>query len=530
MPAGTYYDSLRQQIGKPGRQLGNHSTDAASFIMERQRMITAVLPRSHHPRFERFLEELLRNPLIRKAVLLHSGDPGRLPPRCEAVAVDGPVSGGTWNSLVAGAATRYLLFFSDAAGVRTDPHAPDRLIEAAEAAGAGVAYADYAEISGKAIREHPLNDYQTGSLRDGFDFGPLILLSRAAARSAIRKYGEMPAYRWAGWYDLRLKISADHDLFHLPERLSMIEATPAEAGKDGRAHFAYVDPRNRPLQEEMEAVATAHLKRIGAWLAPEFSEVPPSADPFPVEASVIIPVRNRVRTVADAVQSAFAQRTDFPFNVIVVDNHSTDGTTAVLAGLAGRNPALKHCVPERYDLSIGGCWNEAIFSAACGRYAVQLDSDDLYRGEDVLKRLVDLLRGENCAMAIGAYTLVDEWLREIPPGLIDHREWTDANGRNNALRINGLGAPRAFATAALRRIGFPNVGYGEDYAVALRLSREYRIGRIYESLYLCRRWAGNTDAALSVEQANRHDHYKDRLRTLEIRARRKMNEVTGWKP
>ncbi len=491
-------------------------------------MITAVLPRSYDPHFERFLEELLRNPLIRKVVLLHSGDPGFLPPRCKAMTVDGAASGGTWNALLVGAETRYLLFCPDAAGVRLDPRAPDRLIEAAEA-GAGVVYADYAEATGERCREHPLNDYQMGSLRDGFDFGPLILLSRAAARRAIRKYGEIPAYRWAGWYDLRLKISADCDLFHLPERLSLIEASPAEAGTGGGGHFAYVDPRNRPFQEEMEAAATAHLKRIGAWLAPEFRDVPSSAEPFPVEASVVIPVRNRVRTVADAVGSALAQRTDFPFNVIVVDNHSTDGTTALLAGLGGRRPALKHRIPGRRDLTIGGCWNEAIYSDLCGRYAVQLDSDDLYRGDDVLQRLVDLLRRGDSAMAVGAYTLVDERLREIPPGLIDHREWTDANGRNNVLRIDGLGAPRAFATEALRRIGFPNVGYGEDYAVALRLSREYRVGRIYDSLYLCRRWEGNTDATRSVEQTNRHNHYKDRLRTLEIRARRKMSGVTGWK-
>jgi hypothetical protein len=491
-------------------------------------MITAVFPRNHHPRFERFLEELLANPLIRKVVLLRTGAPGRLPLRCEAMAVDGPISGGTWNALLASLGTPYLLFCPDAAGVCLDPRAPDRLIAAVEA-GAGMAYADYAEAVGERTREHPLNDYQIGSLRDGFDFGPLILLSRAAARRAIRKYGEIPAYRWAGWYDLRLKISADNDLFHLPERLSLIEASPAEAGTDGGAHFAYVDPRNRPFQEEMEAAATAHLKRIGAWLAPEFRDVPSSAEPFPVEASVVIPVRNRIRTVADAVQSALSQRTDFSFNVIVVDNHSTDGTTELLAGLAGRSPALEHRVPIRRDLTIGGCWNEAIYSDFCGRYAVQLDSDDLYRGEDVLQRLVDLLRRRNCAMAVGAYTLVDERLREIPPGLIDHREWTEANGRNNALRIDGLGAPRAFATEVLRRVGFPNVGYGEDYAVALHLCRVYRVGRIYDSLYLCRRWEGNTDAARSVEQANRHDHYKDRLRTLEIRARRKMNGATGWK-
>ncbi len=496
-------------------------------------MITAVLSGSHPHRWARLPEELLRNPLVRKAVVLHSGEPGNFPPRCEALTVVDAFSGGTWNTILERVATRYVLFFPDAAGVHPDLRATDRLIQTAEATGAGAVYADYAEVCGETLREHPVNDYQAGSLRDGFDFGPLILLSTAAARRAVRKYGKIPAYRWAGWYDLRLKISTDRDLFHLPERLSTVDVEPAaaegqKAGAGG--HFAYVEPGNRLLQEEMEAAVTAHLERIGAFLAPEFRDVPPSADSFPVEASVVIPVRNRVSTIADALASALSQRTDFPFNVIVVDNHSTDGTTERLAGLAAYHPALKHLVPKRRDLSIGGCWNEAIFTDLCGRYAVQLDSDDLYRGDDALQRLVDLLRKGDCAMAVGSYTLVDEQLQEIPPGLIDHREWTDANGRNNALRINGLGAPRAFDTSLLRRIGFPNVGYGEDYAVALRLSREYRIGRIYDSLYFCRRWGGNTDASLSVEQMNRHDHYKDRLRTLEIRARRKINGVKGWMP
>ena len=488
-------------------------------------MITAVLSGSHPRGWESVLENLLRNPLVRKAVVLHSGEPGICPPRCERLAVDGPVSGKTWNSILSGIATRYILFFPDMAGIRFDPRAPDRLFETAEATGAGMVYADTADLIGDTLREHPLNDYQPGSLRDSFDFGPLILLSTAAARLAIRKYGEIPPYRWAGWYDLRLKISADRDLFHLPEWLSTVDRD----GQREAAHFAYVDPRNRAVQEEMEAAATAHLKRIGAFLEPEFSDLPPCTHSFPVEASVVIPVRNRVRTVADAVASALSQRTEFSFNVIVVDNHSTDGTTPLLKDLAAHQTVLQQIIPERRDLSIGGCWNEAIFSSACGRYAVQLDSDDLYDGKEVLQRLVGLLRRGDCAMAVGSYTLVNEQLEEILPGLIDHREWTDANGRNNALRINGLGAPRAFATAVLRRIGFPNVGYGEDYAVALRLSREYRIGRIYESLYLCRRWEGNTDAALSVEQMNRHDRYKDRLRTVEIRARRKMNGVRGWR-
>jgi GT2 family glycosyltransferase len=494
-------------------------------------MITAVLSGRNPLRWARLAEELHRNPLLRKTFVLQAGEPGDVPPRCDRLAVADPLSGGTWNRILDRVATPYILFIPDADGVHPDLRAPDRLVQTAEATGAGVVYADYAEVGGETLREHPVNDYQRGSLRDGFDFGPLILLSTAAARRAIRKEGKIPAYRWAGWYDLRLKISADRDLFRLPERLSIVHRE-LETVKGGKARaeglFAYVDPANRAAQEEMEAAVTAHLKRIGAFLAPEFRDLPPTAASFPVEASVVIPVRNRIRTIGDAVASALSQRTNFPFNVLVVDNRSTDGTTERLAALAGHHPALKHLVPKRRDLTIGGCWNEAVFSELCGRFAVQLDSDDLYRGDDALQRMVDRLRRGDCAMAVGSYTLVDGQLQEIPPGLIDHREWSDANGRNNALRINGLGAPRAFDTSLLRRVGFPNVGYGEDYAVALRLSREYRIGRIYDSLYFCRRWEGNTDASLSIEQTNRHDHYKDRLRTMEIRARRKMNGVRGW--
>jgi len=253
-------------------------------------------------------------------------------------------------------------------------------------------------------------------------------------------------------------------------------------------------------------------------------EVPRCTEAFPVCASVVIPVRNRLRTVAEAVESALSQETDFSFNVIVVDNHSTDGTTRVLSDLARRHHILKHLVPARTDLAIGGCWNQAVYSEDCGRYAVQLDSDDLYSDPHTLQKVVDLLRSGDFAMVIGSYTLVDAGLNVIPPGLVDHREWTERNGRNNALRINGLGAPRAFDTALLRRMGgFLNVGYGEDYEMALRLSRRYRIGRIYESLYLCRRWEGNTDAAPSIEERNRNDAFKDQVRTLEILARRGMN-------
>jgi glycosyltransferase involved in cell wall biosynthesis len=266
------------------------------------------------------------------------------------------------------------------------------------------------------------------------------------------------------------------------------------------------------------------LKKVGAYLPPNFTEVEQTATSFPVEASVVIPVRDRRETIAEAVKSALLQETGFPFNVIVVDNHSTDGTTAILSDLAKQYSRLKYIIPVRTDLGIGGCWNEALYAQDCGRYAVQLDSDDLYSNPHTLQTMVGMLRRGNYAMVIGSYTLVDSSLKEIPPGLIDHREWTEENGHNNALRINGLGAPRAFDTGLMRKIGFLNVSYGEDYAAALRICREYRIGRIYESLYLCRRWSGNSDAALSTEERNRNDAFKDKIRTEEIAARQKMNQ------
>ena len=358
---------------------------------------------------------------------------------------------------------------------------------------------------------HPHIDYQCGSIRDGFEFGPLVAVSVQAARQSKI---ESP-WKWGGLYDLRLRISEKHAVVRIPEPL--YSALIVDQRPTGQKQFDYVDPRNRDFQSEMELIATEHLKRIGAWLPPDFEKVPAAAETFPVKASVVIPVRNRERTILDAVQSALTQRADFTFNVIVVDNHSTDRTTEILRGI--NDPRLKHVVPERRDLGIGGCWNEAVCSTDCGQYAIQLDSDDLYIDDTVLRRIVGELEAGPYAMVVGSYTMVDFSLKEIPPGLIDHREWSRANGRNNALRINGLGAPRAFNTSVLRRIGFPNVSYGEDYAVALRISRNYEIGRIYEPLYLCRRWEGNSDSALPLEVANRYDLYKDWLRTVEIRAR-----------
>ena len=296
------------------------------------------------------------------------------------------------------------------------------------------------------------------------------------------------------------------------------------------SHFAYVAAVNFARQKKLEKVATGYLKLTGAYLAARALKAPRASERFPVEASIVISVLNRKKTISDAFQSALRQETNFDFNIVAVDNHSTDGTTQIIKKMASKNQRITQITPERRDLGIGGCWNEAIYSPYCGRYAVQLDSDDLYSSPTTLQKIVDVLRKGNYAMVVGAYSIVNEQLKQIPPGLIDHREWTQANGHNNLLRVNGMGAPRAFNTAVIRKIGFPNVSYGEDYAVGLRIAREYKIGRIYESLYLCRRWPENTDAGLSVEKQNRNDIYKDELRTMEIEARQAMNSFLETSP
>jgi Glycosyl transferase family 2 len=402
------------------------------------------------------------------------------------------------------AADSEVLFLGDSrVSIESEPNLFDRMVQVMMDTAAGWVYADAAG--------HPRIDYQRGSIRDSFEFGPVVGVSVHAAREA----GLDSTLKWGGLYDLRLRISERHAIVRIPEPLYC--AAMVDARTTGEKQFDYVDPRNRDYQIEMERIATAHLKRIGAWLPPHFEKVPPAQETFPVRASVVIPVRNRERTILNAVQSALRQSTDFAFNVIVVDNHSTDRTTEILRG--ADDSRLEHLIPERRDLGIGGCWNEAIYSRHCGQYAVQLDSDDQYIDERVLGRIVAELETGPYAMVIGSYTMVDFSLNEMAPGLIDHREWSRENGRNNALRVNGLGAPRAYNTSVLRRVGFPNVSYGEDYAVALRISRDYEIGRIYESVYLCRRWEGNSDSALPLEVANRYDLYKDWLRTVEIQAR-----------
>jgi hypothetical protein len=481
--------------------------------------LTVILPSVPDIQFENTLQCFIDSPVVEQIYLVQSGEYARSHKKCKIVQSKGFTSGKTLNRLLGKVRTKYFLILVQPRIIELGQNTLQRMLDVAEQTQAGMVYADYYERKNDERIQHPVNEYQLGSIRDGFEFGPLVLFSTRAVEKACERYGRIANVASAGFYDLRLKVAVDHRLFHIQEFLYTQTAVGPSAG--GGKQFDYVDLKNRHVQKEMETVATQHLKHIGAYLKPKFEKVPTVKIPSPVEASVIIPVRNRLNTIGDAVKSILDQKTDFSFNCIIIDNHSTDGTTYLLQELARGREQVKLLVPERTDLGIGGCWNEALNSEFCGRYAIQLDSDDLYNGPHTLQKIVDEFRCGNYAMVIGSYSLVNMKLEELPPGLIDHREWTPSNGRNNALRINGLGAPRAFNTAVLRATGgFPNVSYGEDYAAALRLSRQYQIGRIYKSLYLCRRWEGNSDADLSIEQVNLNDEYKDKIRTIEILARR----------
>lgn len=412
---------------------------------------------------------------------------------------------------------QYILLNISGREVTITDEAAERLKECARANGAGMVYSDYIKaIGADATVPAPLIDIQSGSLRDDFDFGALVLLSPAGIDSYLAFSGQ--EFRTAGFYQLRLAIQRSLPIVRLPQPLYTIAETDFRTS--GQKQFDYVNPRNRDVQIEMEAACTEHLKLIDGYIKPGAgASVNTDEGSFPVLASVIIPVRNRERTIADAVKSALSQQLDGPYNVIVVDNHSTDGTTEILDKLAIEDSRLIHIIPESTDLGIGGCWNLAVNDSRCGRFAVQLDSDDLYSGPHTLQKVVDKFREGGYSMVIGSYRMCNFNLETLPPGIIDHKEWTDENGPNNALRINGLGAPRAFYTPIVRKIGFPNVSYGEDYAVAIRIAGEYRIGRIFDELYLCRRWEGNSDAALSPEKVNANNLYKDSLRTEELNRR-----------
>ena len=410
----------------------------------------------------------------------------------------------------------YVMFNTSSRMSVLGPGAADRILAVAQDTDADLLYADYFEVRDGSIRRHPLADCQRGSLRDDFDFGPLLVFKVSSLKEAVASM-ETPR-RYGALYDLRLRMKI---IVHINEYI--YKAVETDLRASGRKQFDYVDPKNRDVQIEMEEICTDALKRMGAYLEPSFRPVPLDAGEYSVEMSVVIPVRDRARTVADAVRSALSQETDFSYNVIVVDNHSSDGTTEILREISQKDSRLVHIIPEEDDLGIGGCWNKAVASPHCGKYAVQLDSDDIYSSEYTLSKIHDTFDREGCAMVVGTYMMTDFNLEPIPPGVIDHKEWTEANGRNNALRINGLGAPRAFRTSVLRQMPFPNTSYGEDYAAGLRISREYRIGRVYDVLYFCRRWEGNSDAALDIVRQNVNNTYKDRLRTWELEARIRLN-------
>ena len=438
----------------------------------------------------------------------------------KVVCLDEPVfKSETIRRIAAESKADYALVYTKTTTLELGYMALDRLLQIAQDTNAGLVYADHYQVKGGELVKAPVIDYQKGSLRDDFDFGSVLFFDAAALKESVQRMTE--SYQHAGLYDLRLKLSQRYALVHANEYLySEVEE---DNRKSGEKQFDYVDPRNRDRQIEMEKACTQHLKEIDGYLEPHFEDIDFNQGEFEVEASVIIPVRNREATIGAAIESVLKQQTKFKFNLIVIDNHSTDGTTEAIDAFKADGRVI-HLVPERNDLGIGGCWNYGVNSAHCGKFAVQLDSDDLYKDEHTLQTIVDAFYEQKCAMVIGSYMMTDFDLNELPPGVIDHKEWTPDNGRNNALRINGLGAPRAFYTPVLRSIGLPNTSYGEDYAMGLNISRHYQIGRIYDVLYLCRRWGGNSDAALSIEKVNANNLYKDRIRTWELEARIALNK------
>lgn len=444
-----------------------------------------------------------------------------LPDKCYILPSSAPESVERYKQVALYANTPFTLICTQVQDLEFGYMALERMCDYLSAPQCSMVYADhYKTIKGERT-PHPVIDYQPGSVRDDFDFGSLLMFRTDYLKRAINEIEAEKEYQHSALYALRLALSRYGELTHIREFL--YTETEIDLRKSGEKQFDYVDPRNRQVQIEREEVFTRHLKKIGAYLKPSMMTVDLKEGEFSHEASIIIPVRNRARTINDAIRSVLGQETSFPFNLIIIDNHSTDGTSEIIEQYKNDNRVI-HLIPERTDLGIGGCWNLGINHPQCGRFAIQLDSDDLYSSPHTLQTIVDKFYKEQCAMVIGSYRMTDFTLQTLPPGVIDHKEWTDENGHNNALRINGLGAPRAFFTPLLRKIRVPNTSYGEDYALGLAFSRQYRIGRIYDVLYLCRRWEGNSDAALSIEKINQNNNYKDSLRTLEIKLRQAMNK------
>lgn len=423
------------------------------------------------------------------------------------------------RKIAANATSEYTLIYLKYTALSFGQYSLERMLSIADDTGAAMVYADhFNEADGKRT-EAPVIDYQVGALRDDFDFGSVLIYRTSALKEAVAGMDE--DYKAAGQYDLRLRASRIGAIEHISEYLYYDVET--DTRKSGEKLFDYVDPRNRASQIEMEKACTSHLKAIGGYLEPVFKDVKFSEEEFEYEASVVIPCKNRVRTIASAIKSALQQKTTFKYNVIVVDDNSDDGTVDVIKSFAD-DPRLVYIAQDKTWHGIGGNWNSALHHPKCGKFALQLDSDDLYSDDGVVQRFVDAFYSQNCAMVVGTYQLTDFDLNPIPPGVIDHKEWTPDNGRNNALRINGLGAPRGFYTPLLKTLNFPPTKYGEDYAVGLRVSREYQIGRLYDVMYNCRRWDSNSDGSLDVQKVNANNYYKDKIRSWELKARIALNK------
>ena len=481
--------------------------------------IDCFLPYASPEQVKFTVESLKQSPLVSKIFLLATDAQAPAVEGCEVIAIDALNSSATMKKIAAAASAEYTLLYTKYNNLVMGYFALDRFVKIAQDSKAGMLYADsYTIVDGKKTNS-PVIDYQFGSLRDDFGFGSVLFFNAADFKKAAA--GIDKDYKAAGLYDLRLRLSRIAPIVHINEYL--YSDVTVDNRKSGEKIFDYVDPKNRGVQIEMEDACTAHLKEIGGYLAPKFTPIEFNKGNFEYEASVIIPVRNRVRTIRDAIKSVLSQKTDFPYNLIIIDNHSTDGTSEAIEEFTS-DPRVIHIIPERDDLGIGGCWNAGVNHEKCGKFAVQLDSDDVYKDETTLAKMVKAFYDQNCAMVVGTYMLTDIDMNMIPPGVIDHKEWTPENGRNNALRINGLGAPRAFYTPLLREIHVPNTSYGEDYALGLAFSRHHQIGRVYDVVYLCRRWEDNSDAALDINKMNANNLYKDRIRTWELQARCAMNK------
>ncbi|MDE5661768.1 MAG: glycosyltransferase family 2 protein [Muribaculaceae bacterium] len=481
--------------------------------------IHCFLPYIDEAQVKGTVEALKESTLVTKITLLASDNAAQACLGCDIAYIDSLNSSDTMVKIAEAAQAEFILLYTKQNTLVPGYFALDRFAKIAQDSKAGMLYADsYTVVEGKKSNA-PVIDYQFGSLRDDFNFGSVLFFNTADFKKAAA--GIDVRYKAAGLYDLRLRLSRIAPIVHINEYL--YSDVTLDNRRSGEKIFDYVDPKNRGVQIEMEQACTAHLKAIGGYLEPVFEPIEFNRGEFKNEASVIIPVRNRVRTIRDAIRSVLSQKTDFPFNLIIIDNHSTDGTTEAIGEFAS-DPRVIHIIPERDDLGIGGCWNVGANHPEAGKFCVQLDSDDVYADENTLTKMVKAFYDNNSAMVVGTYMLTDIDMNMIPPGVIDHKEWTPENGRNNALRINGLGAPRAFYTPMLREIHVPNTSYGEDYALGLAFSRHHQIGRVYDVVYFCRRWEDNSDAALDINKMNANNLYKDRIRTWELEARCAMNK------